>query len=224
METVLDVNGPARSHVSDALGQCVVGENVGAEVKVEETEIREINPDRPVKGNRVRGDAIGHHLQIVKAGRQRDGNCDLGGHDASPGRDAGAAPVVGAAIIHAAAAGESDQRVVAVHLDIITIGNALRNAVEQCAGEVQRAVGIPRNSVNCGFAGNNGRAVWLVNVELAASISEKHSAVRQIEHSVVVGHLVSGKATTRSMDLRERADGSDRIVIFIEIDYTVGAV
>jgi hypothetical protein len=40
-----------------------------------------------------------------------------------------------------------DQRKIAVHLLIVTVSGALGNAVKQGAGQVQRAIGVPLDTV-----------------------------------------------------------------------------
>src|ERR1035441_4191218 len=108
--------------------------------KLEEAAIVEVHPDRPIKCDWIRGNAIGDHLQGVNSrsvenGRRRR---TFPGDDRAAGLDAGAAPIVGAAIIDVSAAiGEAHNRVVAVHLRIIAKRGTLRDAVEQSAGEVR---------------------------------------------------------------------------------------
>lgn len=96
----------------------------------------------------------------------------------------GAAPIIGAAIADIATGiGEPHQRVVAVHLIIVTVRGALRDAIEQNAGEMRAAVAIHEDALNRRLAGGQRRAIRRVNVQLVGEQGrQQDSAIRQVKH------------------------------------------
>src|SRR5205809_7168252 len=81
---------------------------------------------------------------------------------------------------------ETDERIVAVHLFVIAVRSALRDAVEAFAGQVQRTAGTPGDTVNDRRSSRERRVVWIVNINLAGLIRIEHGAVGQAEHRRLV--------------------------------------
>src|ERR1039458_1663674 len=133
-----DENGSAAGHAADPAGEGVVRKEKPAKVKT--PAVVEIHPDWTVKGYGGRSVPVGDNLKRI--GCREVENCVRNGHFRGhylPARfDAGAAPVVGAAIIDIAAAiRETHDGEVRGHLLVIAIGGTFGNAIEQSAGYVQ---------------------------------------------------------------------------------------
>src|SRR5690242_6713364 len=115
----LEANGSAFGNGTDSIRQGLVRIQIGAEFR--DTLVIEINPDGFDERERIRSVAIGHDLKRVTSGRVDDGlrHLRFRGENSTASHDAGAAPLVTAAIIDPAIAdSESDQRIIAVLLSI----------------------------------------------------------------------------------------------------------
>src|SRR5208337_4960756 len=128
LDAGIDRDGATAGDGAYPRGKQVIGICVGSEIEPEDAGVIEINPNRAIKRNRIRGIAVGNNLHRVSAALAvEDGrrNVTFRAYN-SVILHAGAAPVVSPAIINiATAVGEAHQRVVAVHLGVVTVGSAL---------------------------------------------------------------------------------------------------
>src|SRR5207302_9423697 len=126
--------------------------------------------------------------------------------DFAAGDDAAAAPTVSAHIIDVAGhvVGQADQRIIAVHLPIVTISAATGETVETGAAHMIGAIGIHRDTVDDGLAGGNGRAIRKIDIKIAAALArdKQDAAVWKIEHGHDERGIVVGCASW-TIDLSE---------------------
>src|ERR1019366_4962139 len=167
----IDPDGATARNSAYPARKCLPRERKPAILK---STVVKVHPDRTIKCYWIRSISIGDDLQreavgVIKNTRwHRAFSC----YNLSSSSNARAAPVIGAAVVNiTAAVGESHDRIIAVHLRIITVRSALGNSIEQRAGDMQAAVRIPGNSGNHRLAGSQLCTVRRVNIQLTSAVS-----------------------------------------------------